>query len=83
MPFTTYNSRCWPPSSPCFYCKPRPPGARHRPGGGGGPSTSFSNPNPGAQAQQTTIRVEAVFKLRGEDLVAVGRLGAYRNTLTS
>jgi hypothetical protein len=34
VPFTTYNSRCWPPSSPCSYCKtlPRPTEASHRPG---------------------------------------------------
>ena len=37
----------------------------------------------GSQAPQSTIKVVAEFRLRGEDLVAIGQLRAYRNTLTS
>ncbi|MDO7851402.1 tape measure protein [Hymenobacter convexus] len=45
---------------------------------GGGSGSNYGQATP---AQQT-VKVIAEFKLRGEDLVAVGRMGAYRNVLT-
>jgi hypothetical protein len=54
-------------------------------GGGGGASGGYSSPstpNYGQGSNGQVIKVEAMFKLRGQDLVAVGRSQGFRSTVS-